>query len=452
MAASKYNRRFNVRRQSAAQKTHLKKLQVGRSGRREPKAASSTSRRKVPVLVPLTPKTRRIASLERDKSTLKSNLHNIRRRLSRSAKTSDSLNAALRSQNPSTTTPLYRALALVKPPSATSYVPPPTPVSESQTPSGGPTALFPAPAAPDRAVLPRSGPSRHQDADPLKKLRAQVGKLRKEKDALRKQVSRSTTGRGKEIEKAISTAQSNAAIRFYIKNKGVVTEETRSLVRSLVQLHIPFDNVLEVICRVLRAAGIEVIGKFTRHSVRRFVGEGGVWSRLQTGHEIKQAESMTGASDGTTTKGVNIEASNLTIPTPSYNPQYDPSGGPQHSVRALPTEVATGHTSEEQGGGWVGRGTDILETYNESPLGCDAPSRGVKVPVGLSKGRRADLVQALVEVLRGLDEDKVTLLYAQNVAERERAALLPRTDGIPSETIGETAVGEEQSESEDEDD
>ncbi|THH15369.1 hypothetical protein EUX98_g9475 [Antrodiella citrinella] len=82
---------------------------------------------------------------------------------------------------------------------------------------------------------------------------------------------------------------------------------------------------------------------------------------------------MTGASDGTTTKGVNIEASNLTIPTPSYDPQYDPSGGPQHSVRALPTEVATGHTSEEQGGGWVGRGTDILETYNESPLGRDAP-------------------------------------------------------------------------------
>ncbi|THH27136.1 hypothetical protein EUX98_g7058 [Antrodiella citrinella] len=56
------------------------------------------------------------------------------------------------------------------------------------------------------------------------------------------------------------------------------------------------------------------------------------------------------------------------------------------------------------------------------------PSRGVKVPAGLSKARRTELVRALMEVLQGLDEDKVKLLYAQNVAERERAVLLLSTD------------------------
>lgn len=78
-------------------------------------------------------------------------------------------------------------------------------------------------------------------------------------------------------------------------------------------------------------------------------------------------------------------------------------------------------------------------------------SRGVKVPTGLSKARRADLLKALVEVLEGLDVEKVQRLYALNVAERQGAVTSHNGEGAPHTVVG--TAGEELSESdEDEDD
>ncbi|KAA1466166.1 hypothetical protein DENSPDRAFT_768715 [Dentipellis sp. KUC8613] len=153
---------------------------------------------------------------------------------------------------------------------------------------------------------------------------------------------------------------------YYIKQKGIITPETRALIRTLVQLNVPFENILDVIKRVCSVAGIQVVGKFDRHSVRRVVKEGGIFARLQIAQEVKRVQSLTVSQDGTSHKNAQFEASHLT-----YKILNSESGSGSNipCLRALPVTLAPSHTSAQQLRGWNHRLSDICTLYNNSPLG-----------------------------------------------------------------------------------
>ncbi|THH28487.1 hypothetical protein EUX98_g5703 [Antrodiella citrinella] len=292
MAVTKYNRRFNVRRQSAAQKTHLKKLQAGRSGHHEPKATSSTSRRKVAVLVPLTPPGGRVdqaTPAELDAAHMRTTNEVCEGTLGSTIR--------VKARSPAKTLRMISASAVQK---------------QNNT-----KAFEAAHTTEELEKFVRRKAREEDTRHALQEVRAEHARVQKE-NSERKEASR-------KARKVKRTAR---------------------------------DNVLEQLEIHLEPA---------------------FWDNSTVARQP-------------TVKDISLQLSWLRV-----------------------------------------------------------PSRGVKVPAGLSKARRAELVQALVEVLRGQDEDKVKLLYAQNVSERERAVLLPSTDGIPGETVGGT-VGDEQSESEEDED
>ncbi|TCD61685.1 hypothetical protein EIP91_008036, partial [Steccherinum ochraceum] len=112
----------------------------------------------------------------------------------------------------------------------------------------------------------------------------QLDRLRMDKDALRKRLERTVT-------QLVALEKENAALRekrdasrgtYSVKDgKGVVTPETRQLIRHMVQLGTPMENVFKIICAVLGVACVDVEGSFSGQTVHRVVLEGGVLATLQ---------------------------------------------------------------------------------------------------------------------------------------------------------------------------
>jgi hypothetical protein len=76
-----------------------------------------------------------------------------------------------------------------------------------------------------------------------------------------------------------------------LKEKGVIREETRHIVRELVQLGVPMENVSNTLEAVAQGLGVGIKGHISTRSVGRIVLEGGVAAKLQLVHEIEQAQS-----------------------------------------------------------------------------------------------------------------------------------------------------------------
>jgi hypothetical protein len=77
-----------------------------------------------------------------------------------------------------------------------------------------------------------------------------------------------------------------------LKEKGVIRDGTRHIVRDLVQLGVPMENVSSALEAVAQGLGMKVKGHVSTRSVGRIVLEGGVAAKLQLVHEIEQAEGV----------------------------------------------------------------------------------------------------------------------------------------------------------------
>ncbi|THH30539.1 hypothetical protein EUX98_g3646 [Antrodiella citrinella] len=388
------SRSFNNGKRSKKQQGQLNAV---RAGPPKPLPRKTTSRSIRPLLCPLTPKTQRIAHLElwvsdlsKRTASFKLERRNLQRRLVRSTKHISVFKSLQKTQHTlpidslSSRHPLLSETPLVN--------------SESATTGGGPGA-------------PNSNFSASSPEFPaLQRLRNQVVQLRKDKDALRKRLARKEASHGKDIEKAVLAAEEslegNAGTQYFIKHKGTVTPKTRALIRSLVALKIPFENAMQAVIRVLSAAGIEVVGSFSRRTASRTNKESGVLSKVQLAHELKKAKTFTIKSDVTTFKGVTYEAAFAVIPTPSYNPSYGTADTPGHSVRAFAVHTAIGHTSPEQCDNWKGCSTDILDVYNASPLGQLEPLTMAEL-LGKLKGFHSDHANDQLALATLLEEWKV---------------------------------------------
>lgn len=79
---------------------------------------------------------------------------------------------------------------------------------------------------------------------------------------------------------------------FSLLDKGVYTQETRNLVRLLVQCGCQKDYINQVIHGVLKCAGITATGHISRRSVSRILVEGYIAAKIQLGYEMQESEGM----------------------------------------------------------------------------------------------------------------------------------------------------------------
>lgn len=77
-----------------------------------------------------------------------------------------------------------------------------------------------------------------------------------------------------------------------LHHKGVYTEDTWHIVRLLVKAGCSRGLVSDIICAVLKSAGMTTIGKISRSTVSQIITEGYFAAQIQLGYELLNAESM----------------------------------------------------------------------------------------------------------------------------------------------------------------
>ncbi|THH04966.1 hypothetical protein EW146_g10032 [Bondarzewia mesenterica] len=193
----------------------------------------------------------------------------------------------------------------------------------------------------------------------------QIQSLHKQVDALRKSKSRAMTTRLKAVDRAVVKEQ-REKLKYQLKEKGVISDASREMVRDLVGLGVPYEKVSATITTVMAAAGISVEGSVSARSVSRIIREAVVLSHMQIGHELHKINAFTISGDGTTHKKLNYESQHLYY-------RLSPSDSTPVS-RTLGVHSSINHTSETQLDGWKDSFTDIYETYNEWKTAVGAKS------------------------------------------------------------------------------
>ncbi len=166
-------------------------------------------------------------------------------------------------------------------------------------------------------------------------------------------------------EKAVEKAKAQNRIHSLL-HKGVYTEESRQLMRFLVQAGCAREHVGKVIQAVLASAGVTVKGNPSRRTVTRAGREGLLYSYIQLGHEMDDVASMTFSGDGTTHRGIQFYARHINYAVESKAPD----GGKikKHVTRFLGVHSALDGTSEQSIKAWKETLSRVAEIYNQSPL------------------------------------------------------------------------------------
>ncbi|TFY56935.1 hypothetical protein EVJ58_g7337 [Rhodofomes roseus] len=207
--------------------------------------------------------------------------------------------------------------------------------------------------------------------------RAQLDSLRKERKKLLRQVERLRKRREQDklmlLELRGQLRERPLKRIFPYKTKGgMVTEDTRTMIRELVALGVPHTKIKEASRIVLAAAGYATEGDFDRHSISRIVREGYAAAAMHVMWEVSEADSWTGSADGTGHKHIEHLSHHMYTTKVSK----DPSSGSvvsSHTLLNLGVRAATGKTSEVQLDVLKALLAEYLEIYNESPLGQDSP-------------------------------------------------------------------------------
>ncbi|TBU51131.1 hypothetical protein BD310DRAFT_835246 [Dichomitus squalens] len=195
-------------------------------------------------------------------------------------------------------------------------------------------------------------------------LRLQVDSLRRENLALHRRIEWFPSQQARAIDKAVSAvtaaviADSPSRV-LQLKDKGVISENVRMLVRDLMSLGIRAKQIKEAIIRVAATAGITVEGNISERTELQIMREGKLLSECQIVNEIRQADSLTLSSDGTHHRH---------IPHESRHIQLNTIDG-KSTARTLGITTAPNHTSDVQAEGWKSIIQSFHDTYNASPLG-----------------------------------------------------------------------------------
>jgi hypothetical protein len=149
-------------------------------------------------------------------------------------------------------------------------------------------------------------------------------------------------------------------------HKGTYTQDTRDLIRLLVQAGCSKEHVGGVICAVLKVARISVKDVVSRRTVSRVIDEGYIAAQIQLGYEMENAKSMTFSGDGTTHRATQFNARHV-----NYKVETNASDGSkitEHTTRLLGVHSALDGSSEQSVQTWKDILAGITDIYNQSPL------------------------------------------------------------------------------------
>lgn len=141
----------------------------------------------------------------------------------------------------------------------------------------------------------------------LKFTRSELSGSKAEIYGLKHKAMRASQSRAKIIQKTRDKVTKERTT-FYLLQKGVFSQETRNLVRVLVQANVSYKNIMHVIESVLATAGITAVGRISPQSVSRIVKEGYIAACIQLGYEMQVTEALTLSSDGTAHKNLNYDS------------------------------------------------------------------------------------------------------------------------------------------------
>ena len=178
--------------------------------------------------------------------------------------------------------------------------------------------------------------------------------------------------------KAIHASQSRAKIiqktrdkvtkertTFYLLQKGVFSQETRNLVRVLVQANVSYKNIMHVIESVLATAGITAVGRISPRSVSRIVKEGYIAACIQLGYEMQVTEALTLSSDGTAHKNLNYDSRH------AHYKVEGPDGEKTQVTRFLGLQRTLDGSSKEAVKEWDYQLQIFFNVFNGSPLATE---------------------------------------------------------------------------------
>ncbi|EPQ53476.1 hypothetical protein GLOTRDRAFT_130812 [Gloeophyllum trabeum ATCC 11539] len=218
------------------------------------------------------------------------------------------------------------------------------------------------------AAAQEAGSSALQQLD---KVQTENRSLRKDKDTLRKRISRASGQQDRAIQKAVEKAElAHQAVD--LTTKGTYTSDSRNMVRDLVSGgRVEGANVNAVIKIVANGLGVDLdeLRIPSARSVGRMVSEGYIAGQLQSVDEMHQAKNFTISGDGTSHRHTQYESKHVALPVPSYNISEAAKQFPEIPAnRFYNIGSAVNHTSESQLEGWEKLFKAHYALWNESPL------------------------------------------------------------------------------------
>lgn len=126
------------------------------------------------------------------------------------------------------------------------------------------------------------------------KIKEVVGKLQESKKVakiLQRQCGQAKITKERAVQKAKDKMHKESSV-YRLLHKGTYSEDTRNLIRLLVQAGCSREHVSKVIHAVFKVAGISVKGDISRRTVSRVILEGYYAAQVQLGYEMEKADGM----------------------------------------------------------------------------------------------------------------------------------------------------------------
>ncbi|OCB90417.1 hypothetical protein A7U60_g2336 [Sanghuangporus baumii] len=206
----------------------------------------------------------------------------------------------------------------------------------------------------------------------IENLRNRIQTTRSKYNALRMQLCRSR----KHVSK-LDLFKKKAMIMVRHTYKGLYSTRLRSLIRRMCSLGCPltkcgmvFSEFMKFLCNFIGLTSGMKIRVPSIRTIRRFVKEGEVASRIQLGEEMRRTVGFTTGGDGTTNKSQNFDSFHLNFSIPkNASSEASSSSETVRHVRFGNLRMEANHRAETQMNGDVQFIQNFIDLYKKSPLG-----------------------------------------------------------------------------------
>ncbi|KAJ7429955.1 hypothetical protein B0H11DRAFT_1693266, partial [Mycena galericulata] len=155
-----------------------------------------------------------------------------------------------------------------------------------------------------------------------------------------------------------------------LKKGRAYKEDIRALARTLISCGCKQGRVGEIIEEVAAVFGINLKSTLSRRTVGRIALEGLVMARIQLGFELKHSEDFTMSSDSTSRRKQNYQSHHIFTKTPvgrDANGNIIMSSKPKARFAGVLSTVD--HSTATSHSVWMSVYNDLIDAYNESPIG-----------------------------------------------------------------------------------